>query len=47
MVSHRTAATIVMVTSVNARLAHRGFAAYAASKDGVETLTKVAALEFA
>jgi NAD(P)-dependent dehydrogenase (short-subunit alcohol dehydrogenase family) len=47
MLSARIAGTIVVISSVNARFAHRGHAAYAASKAGVETLVKVAALELA
>lgn len=47
MLRDGVAGTIVVITSVNARFAHRGHSAYAASKAGTEMLVKVAALELA
>jgi NAD(P)-dependent dehydrogenase (short-subunit alcohol dehydrogenase family) len=38
---------VISISSVNARFAHRGHTAYAASKASVEMLVKVAALELA
>jgi NAD(P)-dependent dehydrogenase (short-subunit alcohol dehydrogenase family) len=47
MLRYGVSGTIVVISSVNARFAHRGHAAYAASKAGIEMLVKVAALELA
>lgn len=47
MLRHGRAGSIVNISSVNGRFAHRGLAPYAAAKAGVEMLTKVAALELA